>query len=71
MKFETDDEFSEYLADTEKDIATANQNAANSALTGHDRPFFNQKNDSGVSAGVAQFIESQKSEGKTLSGKEV
>jgi len=38
MKFETDDEFTEYLTDTEKDIATANQNAANLTLGGNGRP---------------------------------
>lgn len=39
MKFETDDEFNEYLTETETDISTANQNKANSALGGHNRPF--------------------------------
>jgi len=71
MRFETDDEFAEYLADTEKDIASANQNAANAALGGHGKPLFDNKTDTGVSAGVAQFIESQKKEGQALSGKEV
>jgi hypothetical protein len=38
MTFETDDAFNEYLADTEKDIATANQNAANQSLGGNGKP---------------------------------
>ena len=38
MKFETDEEFNEYLTDTETDIATANQNVANSTLGSQTRP---------------------------------
>jgi len=71
MEFKTDDDFNEYLTDTEKDIATANQNVANVALGGHGKPLFDNKTDNGVSSGVAQYIESQKKEGQTLSGKEV
>jgi hypothetical protein len=71
MKFETDDEFNEYLSETETDIATANQSAADSALSGQGKPLFTQKNESGVSSGVAQFIDSQKKESNVLSGKEV
>jgi hypothetical protein len=71
MKFDSDDEFNEYLTDTEKDIATANQNAADSALAGQGKPLFGQTNDKGISTGVAQFIDSQKKDGNVLSGKEV
>ncbi len=71
MRFDSDDEFTEYLTDTEKDIATANQNAADSALAGQGKPLFGQTNDKGVSTGVAQFIDSQKKDGNVLSGKEV
>jgi hypothetical protein len=39
MKFETDDEFNEYLTDTETDIETANQNVANSTLGSQKRPW--------------------------------
>lgn len=39
MTFETEEEFNEYLTETETDISTANQNKANSALGGHNRPF--------------------------------
>lgn len=39
MKFETDEEFNEYLTDTETDIATANQNVANSTLGSQTRPW--------------------------------
>lgn len=35
----TDEQYSEYLTDLEADIVTANQNKANSALGGHNRPF--------------------------------
>ena len=71
MKFETDEEFNEYLTDTETDIATANQNAADSALGDSGKPFFAQKNDKGVSSGVSQFLDSQKADTNPLTGKEV
>lgn len=71
MKFETDDEFNEYLTETETDIATANQNAADSVLAGGGKPMFSQKNETGVSSGVAQYVESHKSDGSTAKGKEV
>jgi hypothetical protein len=71
MKFETDDEFSEYLTDTEKDITNANQNVANAALGNQSHPLFTQKEDSGVSKGVSEYVASQKTENNTLSGKEV
>ena len=71
MKFETDDDFDGYLTDTEADIATANQNAANSALGSQGKPLFAQKNEDGVSSGVSQYLESQKAENNPLSGKEV
>jgi alpha-galactosidase/6-phospho-beta-glucosidase family protein len=38
MKFETDDEFTEYLTDTENDVKTANQNVANLSLRTQGRP---------------------------------
>ncbi|MDR0725744.1 MAG: hypothetical protein LBF59_07050 [Prevotellaceae bacterium] len=38
MKFETDDEFTEYLTDTENDVKTANQNVADSSLRTQSRP---------------------------------
>lgn len=71
MKFETDEEFNEYLTETETDMATANQNVANAALGNHGTPLFTQKEDSGVSKGVAEFVASQKPDGTVLSGKEV
>jgi hypothetical protein len=72
MKFETDDEFTEYLTDTEKDIATANQNVADAALGNQGSPLFNQKEESGISKGVAEYVASQKPDSKpTLTGKEV
>jgi len=38
MKFATKEEFDEYLTDTEKDVATANQSYANTVLGGHNAP---------------------------------
>ena len=72
MKFETDDEFAEYLKDKETDIATANQNVANAALGGASgKPLFAQKGEDGISKGVADFVASQKPENDTFKGKEV
>ena len=72
MKFETDDEFAEYLKDKETDIATANQNVANAALGGASgKPLFAQKGDDGISKGVADFVASQKPEANAFTGKEV
>ena len=72
MKFETDDEFAEYLKDKETDIKTANQNVANAALGGASgKPMFAQKNEDGISKGVADYVASLKPENNELSGKEV
>ena len=71
MKFDTDDEFNEYLTEKETAIATANQNVADAALGGQGIPFFAQKADDGVSKGVAEYVASQKPDGDKLSGKEV
>ncbi|GHT09142.1 hypothetical protein FACS189432_05140 [Bacteroidia bacterium] len=71
MKFETDDEYNEYLSDTEKDIATANQTVADAALGGQAKPLFTQKSDTGISQGVSDYVASQKPDAKEFSGKEV
>lgn len=72
MKFETDDDFTQYLNDKTADIATANQNVANAALGGASgKPLFAQKGDDGISKGVADFVASQKPENDTFKGKEV
>jgi hypothetical protein len=71
MKFETDDEFNEYLSDTEKDIATANQTVADAALGGQGKPLFTQKSETGISQGVADYVASQKPDANVLTGKEV
>lgn len=72
MKFDTDDEFNEYLNEKVTDIATANQNMANAALNNSSgTPLFSQKEESGVSKGVAEFVASQKPENSTFTGKEI
>jgi hypothetical protein len=38
MNFDTDEAFAEYLTDTEADVKTANQNAADSGLGAQGRP---------------------------------
>ncbi len=50
MRFDTDDDFNEYLADTETDIETANQNVANSKLGNHSRPWASNTPTSGKEA---------------------
>lgn len=72
MKFDTDDDFNEYLAEKEKDIATANQNKADIDLSNSGgSPLFAQKEESGISKGVADFINSQKPENNVFTGKDV
>ena len=72
MNFNTDDDFNEYLNEKVTDIATANQNVANAALSNSGgTPLFSQKEDSGVSKGVAEFVASQKPDNNSFSGKEL
>ncbi len=71
MNFETDEEFDEYLQDTETDIASANQNFADSKLGGHEKPIFSQKTEEGISSGVADYLAEQNGENDKFSGKEV
>lgn len=72
MKFDTDDAFSEYLAEKAADIESANQNVADAALSnGAGSPLFSQKEESGISKGVADFVESQKPEKNQFTGKDV
>ena len=72
MKFDTDDDFNEYLTEKVTDIATANQNVANAALSNSGgSPLFTQKEESGVSKGVAEYVASQKPENNSFAGKEL
>lgn len=72
MKFDTDEEFTEYLTEKEKDIATANQNKADVDLRNSGgSPLFSLKDESGISKGVAAFINSQKPENNIFAGKDV
>jgi hypothetical protein len=71
MKFETDEEFNEYLTGKETAVATANQNVANATLGGQGKPLFTQKDDTGISQGVVDYVASQKPDANRLSGKEV
>jgi len=72
MKFESEDEFNEYLTETEADITTANQSVIDNELRSNGAPMFNKKNTDGVSSAVAGYIENQKKDennqfaGKTL-----
>ena len=40
MKFDSDDEFNEYLTETESDVTTVNQNLANAGLVEQGQPIF-------------------------------
>jgi alpha-galactosidase/6-phospho-beta-glucosidase family protein len=55
MKFETNDEFTEYLTDTEKDVKTANQNAADSSLNKQSAPWTNNNPNPGQEATDAEI----------------
>lgn len=71
MQFDSDEAFTEYLTEKETAISMANQNMANAALGSHGKPIFAQKTEAGISKGVADYVESKKTESNELSGKEV
>ena len=72
MNFNTDDDFNEYLTEKVADIATANQTMADAALSSSGgSPLFTQKEESGISKGVAEYIASQKPENNPFAGKEL
>ena len=55
MTFDTDETFTEYLTDTENDIKTANQNAADSGLGAQSRPVISNTPASGKEATDAEI----------------
>lgn len=70
MSFKDDNDFNEYLAELDKDISKANQDAANAALVGGGSPLFaNKENETGVSSAVAAFVKSQEPESNQFGGK--
>lgn len=71
MSFTDDNAFNEYLTETETDIVAFNQDLANKGLGEQGKPMFGQKNNDGVSSGVASFIQSQTEKENSLGGKEV
>ena len=72
MNFKDDADFDEYLKGKETDIATANQNKADTDLSNSGgSPLFAQKEESGISKGVAEYVESLKPENTTFKGKEI
>lgn len=72
MKFDSDDEFNEYLNGKVADIATANQALADANLSNSGgTPLFSQKEESGISKGVAEYVASQKPENNVFTGKEI
>ena len=72
MTFDTEEAFNEYLTDTETDVADANKRMADAKLAGMSRPMFSQKDESGVTASVARYINAQtKGSDASLGGKEL
>jgi hypothetical protein len=57
MTFDTDEAFSEYLADTEADVKTANQNVADSGLGAQGRPLTPNTPANGKEATDAEIAE--------------
>lgn len=57
MSFDTDEEFAEYLTETETFVNTANQNAVNSALGGHQRPWMSSSNNDKKEASKEELTE--------------
>lgn len=71
MNFDTDESFTEYLTETETDLAAFNQELADKGLGQHTKPMFGQQNKDGVSAAVTKFIEEKAKPENALGGKEV
>lgn len=72
MNFKDDEDFNEYLTGKATDIETANQGVADAELNkGAGSPLFSQKAESGISKGVADYVESQKPENTQFKGKEI
>lgn len=72
MNFKDDADFDEYLTGKATDIETANQNVADNKLSNAGgSPLFTQKEESGISKGVADYVESQKPEKAQFTGKEI
>lgn len=72
MQFADDNSFNEYLTDKTTDIATANQNFADKGLAaGSGTPLFANKEDSGVSKAVADYVANKKPENNAFAGKEI
>lgn len=72
MNFKDDADFNEYLTGKEADIATANQNKADIDLSNSGgSPLFSQKEESGISKAVAEYVESLNPENTTFKGKEI
>jgi hypothetical protein len=57
MQFETDEEFQEYLTETDTDIQTANQDTANAGLGGHSRPLMPLNNNGDVKEATKEEID--------------
>lgn len=72
MNFKDDADFNEYLTAKAADIETANQNVADDKLNNAGgSPLFSQKEESGISKGVADYVESQKPGKDNFTGKEI
>lgn len=71
MNFDSEEAFTEYLAETETDITAFTQELADKGLSGQSRPIFGSQNKDGVSSAVSSFIESKADKGNALGGKEV
>lgn len=72
MKFDNDEAFNAYAAETKEDVSVFNQELANQGLNLHGKHFKSGKQDDGkeVSAGVQDYIKTQSKE-TTVKGKEV
>lgn len=72
MNFKDDADFNEYLTAKAADIETANQNVADDKLNNAGgSPLFSQKEESGISKDVADYVESQKPGKDNFTGKEI
>lgn len=71
MNFSSDQEFADYLIDTDKDITAFSQELADQGLAGHARPILGSPNKDGISPAVSSYIEKKAEPEKNLGGREV
>lgn len=69
--FKDDEDFNGYLNGVQGDLDAIAQERSDKGLLNHEKPLFGAVNKEGISAGVADYIASQREASPTLTGKEI